>query len=297
MRPAGHDSSEVQCPSLALFAPSLGGGGAERVILDLAAGFKRRGIQVDLVLVRVGTEDLALVLEGVRLIDLDSNRTATSILKLVRYLRRERPDVLLSTLAHANAVALLAKFFLLGRLRAVVRMENTFSEMYDKGTFKQRLTLRILKLLLPAADGIVAVSQGVADDLHGLIPDISHKVATIYNPVVRPEISDQAAAPVSHSWFGDECAPVILSAGRLTTVKDHATLLRAFVEVLRSRPARLVILGVGPERENLLELAKSLDVSQYVDLPGFEINPFAYMYRSKVFVLSSRYEGFPNVLA
>ena len=79
-------------------------------------------------------------------------------------------------------------------------------------------------------------------------------------------------------------------------MKDQATLLRAFAGVIRSRPARLVVLGVGPEREKLLELAKSLNVSQLMDLPGFEVNPFAYMSKSKVFVLSSRYEGFPNVL-
>ena len=89
---------------------------------------------------------------------------------------------------------------------------------------------------------------------------------------------------------------MVLAAGRLTSVKDHATLLRAFARVLCSRPARLLILGVGPERENLLKLADHLGLSQCVDLPGFDPNPFAYMSRSRVFVLPSRYEGFGNVL-
>ena len=282
---------------IALFVPSLSGGGAERAILGVAAGLSERGVPVDLVLVRAEGEYLGRMPEGVRLIDLDSRRTAASLLKLVGYLRRERPAALLSTLAHANVVALLAKLTLGGRIRVVARMESTFSEAFDSGSFKQRLTLRLLKLLLPAADGIAAVSQGVADDLRELLPAASHKVTTIYNPVVIPEIVEQAAAPVSHPWFKDDGPPVILSAGRLTTVKDHATLLRAFAEVVRSRPARLVILGEGPERENLLDLAESLDVSRHVDMPGFEVNPFAYMSRSSVFVLSSRYEGFPNVLA
>ena len=265
-------------------------------MLNIAAGLAERGMSVDLVLVRAEGEYLSQMPDGARLIDLNSHRTATSFLKLIRYLRRERPVVLLSTLAHANVVALMAKLLIGGSLRVVARMENTFSEMFDNGAFKQRQTLRLLKRLLPAADGIVAVSRGVSDDLCALIPAASHKIMTIYNPVVWPDHAEKAAAPVEHPWFNYKSAPVVLSAGRLTTVKDHATLLRAFAEVLRSRPARLVILGVGPERENLLETAERLKVSRHVDLPGFEINPFAYMSRSKVFVLSSRYEGFPNVL-
>ena len=281
---------------VSLFVPSLRGGGAERAMLALAAGFADRGAQVDLVVVRAEGEFLSEVPEGVRLINLNSSRTAASFLKLVRYLLRERPSVLLSTLAHANVVALAAKLMLQWRLRVVVRMEITFSEMFVNGQFKQRQTLRLLKLMLPAADGIVAISEGVADDLRELVPVASHKVMTIYSPVVLPDHIEKAAAPVQHPWLLGGGAPVVLSAGRLTTVKDHATLLRAFAEVIRSRPARLVILGVGPERDNLLGLAQRLKVSRYVDFPGFEINPFSYMSRSKVFVLSSRFEGFANVL-
>ena len=193
-------------------------------------------------------------------------------------------------------IALVARILLRGRLRVVTRIANTYSEELATGSFKHRVALRLLKFLFPVADRIVAVSQGVADDLSEMHPAISARVTTIYNPVFRAEMVEQAAAPVNHSWFETETAPVVVSVGRLATVKDHSTLLRAFAEVLRSRQARLVILGEGPERENLLELAARLSVAQYVDLPGFKLNPFAYMSKAKVFALSSRYEGFPNVL-
>ena len=171
-------------------------------------------MSVDLVLVRAEGEYLSQMPDGARLIDLNSHRTATSFLKLIRYLRRERPVVLLSTLAHANVVALMAKLLIGGSLRVVARMENTFSEMFDNGAFKQRQTLRLLKRLLPAADGIVAVSRGVSDDLCALIPAASHKIMTIYNPVVWPDHAEKAAAPVEHPWFNYKSAPVVLSAGR-----------------------------------------------------------------------------------
>ena len=280
---------------IALFVPSLEGGGAERVILDLASGLVDRSIQVDLVLVKAEGHFRDQVPKGVRLIDLNSHRTAAGILKLVRYIRSERPVAFLSTLAHANVLALIAKLLLRRQFRVVTRMENTYSQQLVDSGFKQRQTLRILKLLLPLADDVIAVSLGVADDLQRTIPAISKKITVIYNPVWPNEVQ-QAPTLVEDSLFISDGPPVILAAGRLTPVKDHSSLLRAFAEVVRSRPARLVILGEGPERENLLELARSLSVTQHVALPGFKVNPFAYMSRAEIFVLSSRYEGFPNVL-
>ena len=243
-------------------------------MLGIATKLADQGMSIDLVLVRAEGEYLSQVSEGVRLIDLNSHRTAASFLKLAGYLRRERPATLLSTLAHANVIALVTKLLFRKRLRVIVRIENTLTEVFDNGTIKQRQTLRVLKRLLPSADGIVAVSQGVADDLRAVVPAASHKITAIPNPVVWPDHAKKAREPVDYPWFNDDTTPVVLSAGRLTTVKDHTTLLRAFSEVVRSRTARLVILGVGPERSNLLELAERLEVSQYVDLPGFKVNPF-----------------------
>ena len=283
-------------PPIALFVPSLHGGGAERVILDIAGELVNRGIPAHLVLVRAEGHYRDMVPEGVRLIDLDSHRTAASLLKLVGYVRQERPAALLSTLAHANVIALVAKIMRRGRLRVVVRMANTYGEELASGSFKHRQALRLLKLLLPRADGIVCVSEGVADDLCTRVPAAGPRIETVYNPVVSPSLTEKAEEAVDHPWFNGTGPPVVLSAGRLTAVKDHVTLLRAFAEVVESRPARLVILGEGPERENLLELASRLGIAEKVDLPGFKTNPFAYMARASAFVLSSRYEGFPNVL-
>ncbi len=266
-------------------------------MLTIAAGMAKRAVPVDLILVKAEGEYLDQVPPDVRVIDLNSRRTATSLPKLIRYLRRERPVALLSTLDETNAAALVAKFAFRGRLRLVVRQSTTLSEAARIEGFKVRLVSRAFKMLVRATDRVVAVSQGVADDLRAQIPAASHKITVIHNPVVTPDLTDKAALSVSHPWFNDAAVPVILSAGRLGLEKDYATLLRAFAEVTRSRPARLVILGEGAERQNLLDLAESLGISRCFDLPGFDVNPFAYMAKANVFVLSSKYEGFPNVLA
>ena len=280
----------------AVFMPSLGGGGAERAMLDVARGLAQRGMPVDLVLVKAEGQYIDLTPKNVRLVDLHSHRIAASLPKLLRYLRRERPAALLSTLAAANVIALVAKLLLRAQLRLVVRQENVFAAKLRNVSFKERQVLRVLRMLLPAADSIVAVSQGVAEELCGLVPTVCRKVVTVNNPVVWPDHAEKAAATVEHPWFMDGVRPVVLSVGRLASAKDHATLLKAFARVVRSQPARLVVLGEGPERGNLLRLAEQLGIAEHVDLPGFRVNPFAYMSKARLMVHSSKYEGFPNVL-
>ena len=179
------------------------GGGAERTMLVLAAGLSDRGIPVDLVLVRSEGEYLNHVPEAVRLIDLNSHRTAASFLSFLRYLRRERPTAVLSALTPTNMVALVAKMLFRGSLHVFVRQDSTFTETFSKGSFKERGVMRLMTWLLPAADGIVSVSQGVSDDLRVVVPAASHKIITIYNPVVWPDHASMAAAPVDHPWFCD----------------------------------------------------------------------------------------------
>ena len=283
-------------PDVALFLGTLGGGGAERVMLDIGRLLARRGLSIDLVVIRAEGPYLEIVPREVRLVELGSRRAATSLVKLLRYLRRERPKVLLATLDTSHLVALLAKATFARSVRVVVRQANTFSVTLAHASFKDRLIMRTLRLLMPSADAVIANSHGSAEDLRWSVPKVAARVQVVPNPVITPEFSEQASLPVEHPWFGDTGGPVILSVGRLAFQKDHATLLRAFARVVRSHPAHLVILGEGPERGNLERLAEQLGISEHVDLPGFRVNPFAYMSRARLLAHSSRYEGFPSVL-
>jgi glycosyltransferase involved in cell wall biosynthesis len=154
------------------------------------------------------------------------------------------------------------------------------------------------------AEAIVAVSNGVADDLARLTGLPRERVRTVYNPVVGPELARLAAEPVDHPWFRPgQSSPVVLGAGRLSGQKDFPTLVRAFARLRATMPARLVILGSASTPEltakragELRALAAEKGLVEEVDLPGFVPNPYAYMARSALFVLSSAFEGFGNVL-
>ncbi len=288
----GHAGNGV----VALFTGSMRGGGAERVMLALAAGLAQRGLKVDLVLMHAAGEYMHAVPDGVRVIDLDARKLVTFVADFLRYVRRERPCIVLSALLLPDLAALVAKVVFGSRMRLYSWHHNMFTSAFREAGFRNRQYMRLVWLLLPVADLIIAVSEGVARDLSRRSTRTADKTVTVYNPVVSTDINALSKCSLHHPWFGDASTPTILSVGRLAPQKDYPTLLRAFAEVERSRAARLVILGQGPERESLLELAARLGIGDRVDLPGFDVNPFRYMARASVFVLSSKYEGFPTVL-
>jgi len=282
---------------IAVFVPSLRGGGAERVMLDLAHGFAERGITTDLVLPQAEGPYLSDVRSDVRVVDLASRRVLASLPGLMRYLRRERPDALLSTLTHANLIALWARRLSGVATRVVVREANTLTQVTrGAGRDRRRLLPFLARRFYPWADGIVAVSSGVAQDLEASTGIAAGRMHILPNPVVTPELASKAAEALDHPWFQAGQPPVVLGVGRLSRQKDFATLMRAFDRVRRARAAHLMILGEGPERPALKALAAELGLSDQVMLPGFASNPFAYMARAGVFVLSSAWEGMPGAL-
>jgi len=288
---------KYQRERIALFLPSLHGGGAERVMVNLARGFAEQGFKVDLVLAKAEGPYLSEVPKEVRVVDLKAKRVLYSLPGLVHYIRRERPKAMLSTLDHANIIALWARKISRVPFRLVIREANTAGmSKKDATTLRGKLMPSIMRYFYPWADGIVAVSKGVSEDLIKIIGVPAGKVKVIYNPAVTPEMFIKAEETLDHPWFTPGEPPVILGVGRLTAQKDFSTLICAFALVRKERPARLMILGEGEKREELEGLVRETGLDAEVDLPGFVDNPYNYMKRSKVFVLSSQWEGLPNVL-
>lgn len=293
---SSQSASEAK-PDVAVFLRGLYGGGAEKVMLNLARGFIDRGLKVDLVLARAAGPYLEQVQPEVRIVDLDAQWMPSSLPKLTRYLRQVRPTTLLAALHYPCEIAVLAKRLAGVSTRVIVSEHNTLSlEAKQIPQVSVHLTPWAARLFYPWADGIVAVSQGVADDLAQVTHLSSDRIPVIYNPIILPELLTLAQAPVDHPWFQPGEPPVILAVGRLHPQKDFPTLIRAFAQVRQARPARLVILGDGPEADRLTALIEELGLTTDVALPGFVQNPYAYMAKASAFVLSSAWEGLGNVL-
>jgi glycosyltransferase involved in cell wall biosynthesis len=224
-------------------------------------------------------------------------KDAPPLAALLQYIRDKEPRAILSFLNYPNIALLLASFLSRPGTRFIISVHNTISVAAAHNESKWlRSVPRLMRRLYQRADAIVAVSGGVAADTAAITALPQSRITTIYNPVVRPEIEVLANASPDHPWLSEGNVPVILAAGKLKPQKDFQTLLQAFAEIRRQRPARLVILGEGASKEELLAYSRRLGVDADVDFPGHVRNPFAYYKRASVFVLSSLWEGLPTVL-
>ncbi|MEY4668263.1 MAG: hypothetical protein RL518_962 [Pseudomonadota bacterium] len=280
---------------VAVFVPSVHGGGAERAMLVFCRELVELGLSVDLLTVRLEGPLQQLIPPGVSVIDLKSSRTALALPKLVCYLKRARPAALYSTIMNANVVAAMAGVLSGTRIPTIVRESNAPLSS-PKGTASRWVTYKVAPLLYQFAYGIIAVSQGVADELSVMAPRIKKRIRVIPTPVISEDVLRQGEEPVTHPWFIHHDRPVILSAARLERHKGFFTLLRAFAELRQRKDARLAILGQGSQREQIEAEISRLGLEGQAALLGFAHNPFAYMSKADVFVLASEFEGLPNVL-
>jgi glycosyltransferase involved in cell wall biosynthesis len=282
---------------IAIFIQSLDIGGAERMALNLVNGLIQRGVQVDLLLANNTGELLSEVSHQVNIIDLKGKRVLFSLFALVRYLRLQRPDLLYGIQTHASLIAIWAAGLAHIHTPLVISQHTTMSvSLAANPSFRNTMIKQLGRWFFPYADAAICTSQGVADDFVETIGMPRQKTHVVYNPVVSPGLEYAAHQSISHAWFVPGGPAVILAVGRLTAAKDYPTLIRAFSMVYQKQPVRLLILGEGKERAQLESLVRQLGLNETVQMPGFVKNPLAYMARARLLVLSSRWEGFGNVL-
>ncbi len=282
---------------IALFMPTLGGGGAERVSMTLAASFVKAGCRVSLVVASSAGTLSDQIPVGVELVDLSAGRVSRSVLLLAKWLRKVRPDVLLASQSHANIAAFVAHRLSRSAARFILREDSTPSRNLATLGRASRWIMRTLMLIAyRKADAVVAVSRDAGDDLQQFLRCKLRNLNVIYNPVISERIFHLAQECVKHPWLLDATFPVILSVGRLSEEKDYPALFRAVAGMQMHTDARLIILGEGPLRPMLEEMVISLGLQQRVSMPGFVSNPYSYMANAQLYVLSSKFEGLPGVL-
>lgn len=318
---------------IAVYVPTLAGGGAETSMLRLCEALQAAGYTVDLVVNRKTGSSADRVPDGVPVAELNRESklrarltalrayrqdwrallrpvvltrkpvmTLPYLASLATYLRDNRPDVLISAMFYSNLLAVWARGLSDVNTRVIVSEHTTVSQyIEDRGPQAiKRARWRYLPALLARvysrADAIVTVSDGVGDDLAAITGLSRDRITTIYNPVVWPGLAEAAARAVAHPWFADDAPPVILAVGRLDPSKDYPTLIDAFARLRAERDLRLIILGEGPLRSTLEARIKDLGLLDDIALPGWVDNPYAYMRQANVFVLSSSWEGLGNVL-
>jgi len=241
---------------VSFFTGFFGGGGIERMTARLSHGLVKSGVKVDLITSRESPHLWQMPTEA-RIIDLKAPTLYMCLFGLVNYLKKEKPDVLMSADHYQNEIALLAKIISRVNTRLIISERNQLSKTASNATqLKSKLAPLFASFLYPYADAIVSVSQGVATDLAKTAKIPLSSIQTIYNPVISAELIGISKQPIEHKWFNSDEIPIVLGVGKLEAQKDFSTLVKAFAKVRQKMKARLVILGWGPDRPKLELLSR-----------------------------------------
>ena len=288
-------------PHIAIYLRSLFDSGVGRIVVNLIQPCIDRNVKVDLVVHYANGPYIEQLPPQVRIIEFKTDRLLTGIPKLRQYLRQEKPTTLLSAGPLVTEIAIIAKYLAMVPTRVVISEHNTLSIDSRQGDpcgskLKSSLLPFTARIFYPWADEIVAVSHGVAKDLADTADLPLKRIRVIYNPTITPQVKQKSLEPLDHPWFNPGEPPVILAVGRLAPQKDYPNLIRAFAKVRKRQSARLLIVGSGKEKSRLNQLVKELGLEKDIAMPGFVKNPYNYMKKAAVLVLSSAWEGLPTGL-
>jgi glycosyltransferase involved in cell wall biosynthesis len=292
---------------LVMVIPTLRGGGAERVATTLVQAFSRLEPKLKLILVLFGKEnDVALPASvTVRCLDVHLGESLPAALyrffqavsRLAAILRETGPCAVLSFLDFTNIVTLLANWLVGAGNRIAISVRTRPSAQYRQypANYRERVVGSLIKHLYNRANIIISVSRDAADDLVKNFKVRNDLIQILHNPVDLHHITVLAGENVSEPVF-QTSEPIVLAVGRLSPAKGFDSLLRAFALLRKKMPAKLVMVGDGPEKAPLMGLCRRLCLANDVLFLGHQENPYKFMQRATLFALTSRYEGFVNVV-
>lgn len=279
----------------------LTGGGAERMVMRLAAGVAESGVDTELVVFSQSGEFIAELPSHLKMVNLQRKSARQAILPLAAYLRKHQPTAIFTTLRH-TAIAVALSHQLTNRsARLIIRESNHLGQLtVPSKTLRSQLFSAAVRWAYRQADTLTAVSNALREELRAFVGPIRKKgpkVVTRYNPVIGKDfIESSLHSPPQSVRRSSSEMPLIVTAGRLVPQKDHQTLLKAIRLVANDQPVRVVVFGEGPLRGALQEQCAELGLDNHVSFPGFSLDWLTTLAAADMFVLSSRWEGLPGVL-
>lgn len=292
---------------IAFLFGTLGDRGPAKTISQLANSLAEQGYRVDILIREHTRNPNEFVTNRVSVIQLGTNSAKarrlrisnfTILPQLIEYLENEKPNILFSAGDPLNFTAYMAK--VIGKAHStslIVSLRNSLEGVCGSShRLRNGLIKLSIRITYPKANAVVAVSNGLAQEIASMIPEILDRIATIHTHIDVDSVRSQASESIEDDWVDNQDCPLIITAGRLTKQKDIGTLVRALPIVLEQRYVRLIILGEGEDKKALVRLAQDLGVDKNVRFLGSVTNPYKFMQRAHTFVLSSRWEGFSRVL-
>lgn len=271
-------------------------GGAEKNMIMLANLFFQKGHEVDILVVNSKGQLKPTLLNGIKIIEFNKSRTIFCFIDLIKYFKLNNPNFHFTSIAHLNILSLLCSLIIRTKPNIIVREANIFLYTFEIKNILKKIFFKFLsKHLYKKAYKIVAISDSVKNYLTSELKINKSKIVKINNPVDHINIKNKSKEIIEHKFFKKN-EKVILSVASLTKQKNIQLLLKALSSVVKKINVNLLIIGSGKEYKNLKKLTQKLNLDDHVDFLGNLNNPYPYMKKCDLFILSSIYEGLPNVL-
>ncbi|MCH7400525.1 glycosyltransferase [Belliella kenyensis] len=279
-----------------LFYINLNQGGVQRMMVNVANFFDHKGDEVTFFLARDQGQYRENLNPGVKILSAETDNRFKLLFKLRTLLRKHEFDTMFTAVPHFNIIALLAKAFANANCKLILsERSNTLEEFKESPWGMYKLSFFLIPILYRFANGIVAVSHGVADDLAKVALISKKNISVIYNPAFNRQMHLNRHLEVAFPWPKDEETKFLIGVGRLTPQKDFGTLIQA-LNYIPNPKVKLIIVGEGDELEKLTAYSEALGLTDRVFFAGFQLNPIAWIAKCDVFVLSSLWEGFGNIV-
>ena len=264
--------------------------------MKLARAFQSKGYQVDILFGYVSEGLVLPVIEGIAITDLGLSKTYKLLMPIVAFVRKNKPDIVFSAEDHLNAIVAIALIVAGSKAKLSVSSRVNPFDTYPNRLFSKGTVLKqLMRVVIFRADALTCVSKAMVEQYRTIFRKAPHVYA--YNIIDDDTTRQRMLEPLDAPWFlQNDGIPTLVAAGRLEACKGFDTLINALSELVKTRQARLLILGDGPDRAELERLVESNGLQHAIRLPGYVSNPLKYFHNADVFVLSSRLEGLPNVL-
>lgn len=280
---------------ISFILPSLGGGGTEKVYLNLALYLFSKGYEIHFVLLEKKGELLKYLPIEIFVYSLNKKRFRNSIFSLVKYFKTQKPNYVLASMWPLTSISVIAWILAGKRCKLFLSEHSNLTETYLTSKIENAFFLKLLiRITYPYVNGVICVSNGVLEDIITMGRLKRDKIKVIYNPVTNDRFNNDIVNEIPDFWR--DCSFKILSIGRFVSQKNHALLLNAFCILRKSLDVKLIILGDGPLYLQTKEYLNKLGLVDSVIMPGFTTDTNPFYYHSNLFVLSSNFEGLPTVL-
>lgn len=267
------------------------------MLVNAANHFVAKGDDVSVILMKPGGEYLGLLDSRVKIIYFASLKKMQLLSSLTKILRKEKFDLLFTATPSLNTFTIVSRFISGVKTKIVISERNNTIVFFKNSSLTlSKLTFISIPLVYRFADAIVAVSKGLGDSLRKVALVSADKIHVIHNPAWSPDLENQTQVSIKHKWFDVPDIPLVITVGRLVPAKNQELLIDAIAALNKKKKVNLLIIGDGILKETLQLKIEKLNMQNCISLEGFKIDPVAWISHANLFVLSSDYEGFGNVL-